>query len=209
MAIQGLGNGERAALVISECQQAMTVEVYRTARDELAAQVRDRGIIPAIVELARGFRAAGLPVIHSHLAPRDDWSGFRVNCALAGVLKRTGHVCDGHPASQSHPDLPVEPGDHVIRRRTGMTTFYGTEADALLRAEHIDTVVVVGVSTNVAVYGTVLEAVNRAYNVVVPTDCIAGVGDGQHVVAETLLPLLAAMTDRAAILGVLSAAPGA
>ena len=36
------------------------------------------------------------------------------------------------------------------------------------------TVVVTGVSVNVGILGTALEAVNRGYTVVVPTDCVAG-----------------------------------
>jgi nicotinamidase-related amidase len=204
MTVRGLDQAERAALLISECQQGMIVEEFRGARDELARQAEEREIVPAIAELAEGFRRVGQPVVHSHLVPRTDWSGFRVNCALAGVLRRTGVVQEGHPGSEPHPGLRPQPGDYVVRRRTGVTSFYGTEIDALLRAEEVRTVVVVGVSTNMAVFGSVLEAVNRGYNAVVPLDCIAGVGDSQHVVADQLLPLLAAITDRHQILEVLA-----
>jgi nicotinamidase-related amidase len=199
MTVRGLDSGERVALLVSECQQAMTVEEYRDRRDELARQVREQGIIPAISELAAAFRKAGAPVIHSHLVPRDDWQGFSVNCALAAILKRIGMVREGHPGSQAHPGFLPEPDDFVVRRKTGVTSFHGTEIDALLRAMRIQTVVIVGVSTNVAVQGSTIEAVNRGYNVVIPADCVAGVGDGQWYVLESMLPLLATITDRKAV----------
>jgi nicotinamidase-related amidase len=204
MTVRGLDNGEHAALLVSECQQAMTVEAYRDQRDELARQVREQGIIPAISELAASFRGAGAPVIHSHLVPRDDWVGFSVNCALAGILKRTGMVREGHPGSKPHPGFIPQSGDFVVRRRTGLTSFHGTEIDALLRAMQIETVVIVGVSTNVAVQGSTIEAVNRGYNVVIPADCVAGVGDGQWYVLESMLPLLATITDRKTVAEALS-----
>lgn len=205
MTVRGLDRGERCALLISECQQGMIVEEYRGARDELARQAEQRGIVPAIAELAEAFRRAGQPVLHSHLVPRADWSGFRVNCALAGLLRRADLVCEGKPGAEPHPGLCPQPGDFVVRRPTGLTSFYGTEVDALLRAEDVRTVVVTGVSTNMAVFGSVLEAVNRGYSVVVPTDCIAGVGESQHVVQTQLLPLLATMTGRTEIISELTA----
>jgi nicotinamidase-related amidase len=198
--VRGLDKGQRPALLVSECQQAMIVEEFREARDELAREARERGLVPAIAELAGAFRAAHLPVVHSHLVPRADWSGFGVNCVLSGVLRRTGVLREGLPGAEPHPDLVPEPGDHVVARRTGLTSFEGTELDMLLRNLGVETVVLVGVSTNMAVFGSAVEAVNRGYNVVIPTDCIAGVGPSQRVVADDLLPLLAAMTDRAAVI---------
>jgi nicotinamidase-related amidase len=205
MTVRGLDRGERCALLISECQQGMIVEKYRGARDELARQAENRQIVPAIAELAEAFRRAAQPVVHSHLVPRADWSGFKVNCALAGVLRRANIVCEGKPGAEPHPGLRPQPGDFVVRRPTGLTSFYGTEVDALLRAEDVRTVVVAGVSTNIAVFGSVLEAVNRGYSVVVPADCIAGIGESQHVVQMQLLPLLATVTDRTQVISALTA----
>jgi nicotinamidase-related amidase len=204
LGVRGLDKGEKPALLISECQGAMTMVEYRDVRDDLARNVRDGGTIPAIARLADGFRSAGLPVVHSHLAPRSDWSGFSVHSVLEAVLKKTDRVRQGHPGSDSHPDLPPQPGDYLVRRPTGMTSFYGTEIDPLLRANGIDTVVIVGVSINVAVFGSTLEAVNRGYNVVVPTDCVAGVGSGAQVLLTDIYPVLATITDSAAVLGALS-----
>jgi nicotinamidase-related amidase len=208
VAVRGLDKGERAALLISECQKAMTLSEFRDVRDNLARTVSERNVIPAITELAEGFRAVGRPVVHSHLVPRADWTGFDVHCALSGVLKRTDVLRADLPGSEPHPGLLPEQGDYWVRRPTGLTSFYGTEIDALLRANDVETVVITGVSTNVAVLGSTMEAVNRGYNVVVPTDCIAGAGEGHEYLLEAIYPLLATLTDRAAVLEVLSAEPG-
>lgn len=197
--VRGLSAGERVALVISECQQAMTLDEYRGVRDELARNFDAAGVAGAIAALAAEFRELGHPVVHSWLVPRAGWQAFSVNCTLAGVLKRTDLLREDLPGSQPHPELQPEPGDLVVARHTGMTSFEGTDLDAQLRAMKVETVVVVGVSVNVAVHGTMLEAVNRGYNVVVPTDCVAGIGRTAQVMLEDIYPLLSTVTDRAAV----------
>lgn len=209
--LRGLETGRRAALIISECQQAQTMDELRGVRDDLARQVADRDVLGRIGRLAAAFRRHGMPVVHGHMVPQADWSGFRINCVLAGVLKRTGVLRAGHRGAEPHPDLVPEPSDIVIRRRAGLTMFHGTELDQLLRNLDVDTVVLTGVSMNVALLGSSIEAVNRGYQALLPTDCTAGVGPAPAVLLEHIYPLLVTLTDSAAVISALdaTAAPGA
>jgi nicotinamidase-related amidase len=194
--MRGLSNGETVALIISECQRAMVDDEFRGQRDALARVVEDDGILPSIADLAENFRAMGHPVVHSWLRPRSDWSAFSVNCALSAVLKKTNTCREGTESVEPHPTVAPHDGDLTIQRRTGLTSFAGTDLDAQLRALGVQTVVLVGVSINVAVYGSTLEAVNRGYNVVIPTDCVAGVGPAVEPMLSDIYPLLATMTTR-------------
>ena len=203
--VRGLEPGRRAALVISECQQAQTMDELRGTRDDLARQIADRGVLRAIGRMAGTFRRVGMPVVHGHIVPHQDWVGFRVNCALAGVLKRTNVVREGHRGAEPHPDLLPEPEDLVVRRRTGFTMFHGTELDRLLHNLDVDTVVLTGVSLNVALLGSAIEAANLGYQVVLPTDCAAGVGPAPAVLLQHIYPLLATLTDSTAVIGALEA----
>lgn len=185
----------RAALVISECQQAQTMDDLRGSRDDLARQVADNDVLKKIGELAAAFRRNGMPVVHGHIVPFADWSGFKVNCVLAGVLKRTNTVSEGHRGAEPNPGLLPEPGDLVVRRRTGMTMFHGTGLDQLLRNLDVTAVVLTGVSLNIALLGSAIEAVNHGYQVLLPVDCTAGVGPAPAVLLEHIYPLLATVTD--------------
>ena len=71
-------------------------------------------------------------------------------------------------------ELAPRAEDITIAREHGMTGFYTTPLDAYLRNLGVSTVVVVGVSANIAVNGTAIEAMNRGYHVIVPGDCVAG-----------------------------------
>src|SRR5258708_13309406 len=64
----------------------------------------------------------------------------------------------------------------------------GSSLDQLLRNQGTTTVVVVGVSLNVAIPNLVFDAVNRSYQVVVVSDAVVGipVDYGRQVLANTL-----------------------
>ena len=59
----------------------------------------------------------------------------------------------------------------------------------------ITTIVATGVSVNIALLATVIDGVNRAYQVVVPRDAVAGVGtDYVDAVIDHTISLLATVT---------------
>jgi nicotinamidase-related amidase len=184
----------RSALLINECQNAMT-DPALSHNKGLAQEVATRDVIGHIALLAAAFRAAGRPVVHNTIVPRRDYAGFAANCLLLGSLKKQGIVVAGSPAAEINPRLGPEPTDVVVNRLHGLSPFHGTELEQILRNLDVQTVVIAGVSTNVGVPGACLEALNRGFQVVVPEDCTAGAWPEAHEFQVThTLPLLATMT---------------
>ena len=200
MTVRGLEPGKSAALVVNEMQNAIANPAY--VDTPLVAQVTARGIIARINTLTAAFRAAGRPVIYCTIAARTpDWDGFLVNCALAARIKRTGQLVVGTPGGALHDDLVVEPSDIVSHRAHGMAPFTGTTLDATLRGHGIDTVVLSGVSTNIALPGAATEAVGLGYSVVLAEDCTAGATAQTHQMQVSMhLPLLATVSDAASVI---------
>src|SRR5262249_48821766 len=66
------------------------------------------------------------------------------------------------------------PSDVVAPRDHGLTAFHETGLDGRLRSAGVRTVVLTGVSINIAITGAAIDAVNRGYTAVIPTDCVAG-----------------------------------
>jgi len=198
--VRGLEPGKRAALVVNEMQNAIANPAY--IGTPLAGQVTGRGIVARINTLTAAFRAAGAPVIFCTIAARTaDFAGFRVNCALAAGIRRKGHLVLGTASAAIHDDLVVEPSDIVSHRAHGMAPFTGTTLDATLRGYDIDTVVLSGVSTNIALPGAATEAVALGYNVVLAEDGTAGATPETHHMQVTMhLPLLATVTDAASVI---------
>jgi len=198
--VRGLEPGKRSALLVNELQNAIANPAY--VDTPLAAQVTARSIVARINTLTAAFRAAGAPVIYCTIAARTpDWDGFLVKCALAARIKRTGKLVLGTPGGALHDDLVVELTDIMSHRSHGMAPFTGTTLDATLRGYRIDTVVLTGVSTNIALPGAATEAVALGYGVVLAEDCTAGATEETHRMQITQhLPLLATITDAASII---------
>jgi nicotinamidase-related amidase len=87
-----------------------------------------------------------------------------------------------------------------VQRRHGLSSFHGTELEPILRALGTTTVILAGVSTNIAIPGTTLEAVNRGFTVVIPEDCTSGAwAEAHEFQVKNTLPLLATITTSAEV----------
>jgi nicotinamidase-related amidase len=74
----------------------------------------------------------------------------------------------------------------------------GTDLDPVLRNLGVSTLVVAGVSVNVAITNLVMDAVNHGYQVVLPRDAVAGVpADYTAAVIDHTLALLATVVTTA------------
>lgn len=206
MAVRSLDNGERIAFVMHECQNGMINPDVAT-NGPLAAHAKSRGIVENIAAVAAACRERGMPVFHSTIEPRPDYVGTDPSCLLLGGLIKKGGIVAGKQATEIHPDLTPHDGDIRIRRVHGLTPFHGTELEAYLRHQRIQTVILAGVSTDVGIPGASLEAINRGFRVVVPEDCIAGSSPESHEwqVRHTI-PLLATVTTTNDVLDVLGRA---
>jgi len=205
---RGLEAGRRAALVISECQRGV-LDPARTSIGGLAEQAAARGILPKIARLADAFRAAREPVFHIHLGFRADWAGVAVSCPMMGRSRRHGALVAGAPDAEAMPEVAPREEDFVCARRSGLAMWYGTDVDAMLRHCRIETLVMVGVSTNLALFGGCLGAVDRGYSVVLPEDATAGATAETHAwMIEHTLPMLATLTTVDAVVGALGGRSG-
>src|SRR5215218_773142 len=188
MGVRGLDKGERAALVINECQNNMVNHEF-AGNAGLAGEIQRRDVIANIAALATACR---------------DGVGTIANSLLLGSLVKKGTVVEGSPGAEIHPELTPDERDFVLTRVHGLSPFHNTELEPVLRSWGATTVMITGVSTNVGVPGACLEAVNRGFDVVVPEDCTAGAWQEAHEFQVThTLPLLATVTSSADVIKVL------
>lgn len=191
--------GGRPVLLISECQRAL-IEVGTAMVPQLADQVAGGGILPRIAALATAFRAAGLPVVHCAVGLEPRARGFPVASPLQAMMSRNAHLRADHPLCAIHPEVAPEADDLACWRTHGITAFHDTGLEAMLRGLGADTVVLAGVSTDLAIPGMAIEAVNRGFQVVVAADCTAGVtAAGHRHSIDLVLPALGSVCRADAI----------
>jgi nicotinamidase-related amidase len=160
----------------------------------LAGEAR-RVALPNIVRLLPVARAAGVRVVHCLVQRRPDGLGSNHNAKIFSIGRGQVNIVPGTPGAAVLPELGPEPTDLVLSRWHGVGPMGGTDLDAVLRNLGVSTIVVVGVSLNIAIPNVVMDAVNAAYRVIVPRDAVAGIPTeyGDAVIANTL-SLLATIT---------------
>jgi nicotinamidase-related amidase len=187
----------RTALVTQECQGGVVGPQARLADLSEAAR---KEAIPNIARLVPAARSAGVRVVHCLAHRRPDGLGANSNARLFRAT--TGVDLDpDSPGGQVIPELGPEPGDLLLGRLHGIGPMWGTDLDIILRNLGVATVVVVGVSVNVAIPNLVMDAVNAGYQVVVPRDAVAGVPQEYcDAVIDNTLALLSTITSTGELL---------
>lgn len=202
--LRGLDEGETAALIVAECQRG-NVDVEVGGTGGLAEQATERGMVPRIAALAAHCRKLGVPVVHCIKKGRPDRGGSFSNSPLTAVSRKGWSGPDGPRRAEIPKELTPEPDDYIVERLHGLTCFHGSELESILRSLDVKTIIMTGVSTNMNIPGTTLEAVNRGFSVVLPEDCTAGASQKVHEfqIAETL-KLLTTLTTADDVMSVLS-----
>ncbi len=180
------------AVVTSEVQNAVVGD--QSAVPELAAAAAP--MVERLAVLCGAARQAGVRVIHATAARRHDGAGSNTNARLfRAVRKAPVALLPGTPAVEVVAALGADPGDVVLSRLHGLNPMAGTDLDPVLRNLGVTTVVVTGVSVNVAVTNLVMDAVNHGYQVVLPRDAVCGIpADYAEAVIDHTLSLLATVT---------------
>ncbi|MFF1768965.1 cysteine hydrolase [Streptomyces sp. NPDC058249] len=181
-------------LLTVECQQGVVGQ--DSALPELAKEARSSGALANVARLVAAAHESGVQVIHAVAERRPDGRGANRNARLFRAAERLPvQQLTGTTAVRIVPPIEVAEEDFVVRRLHGLSPIAGTDVDPLLRNLGCRTLVVTGVSANVAIPNAVFDAVNRGYTAVVPADAIAGVpSDYTSTMIRNTLALVATIT---------------
>jgi biuret amidohydrolase len=113
-------------------------------------------------------REANLLVIHTREGHRADLTdlhdyknqrpGDADEAVVIGTKGPNGRILvRGEPGHDIVPELCPESGEPIIDK-PGKGSFYATDLECILKARHIDTLLVCGVTTEVCVHTTIREA---------------------------------------------------
>ena len=189
------------AVVTQECQNAIVGP--DAVLGALGAEAR-RDALPNIARLLPAARTAGVAVVHCVVQLRSDGRGSNHNAPLFAMASgnKDLDITHGGPGTELVPELDAQPTDLVLHRWHGLGPMGNTDLDAILRNLGVTTIVAVGVSVNVAILNLVMDAVNAAYRVVLPSDAVAGVPTAYaDAVIENTLSLLTTVTTTDDLIG--------
>lgn len=178
-------------LLTQETQRGVMGDL--SAFPELAQAARSSGAVRNLGRLVAAARSSGVQVLHAIAAHRADGKGASTNARLfAAANNNSARQLLGTAAVEPIAEVGLAAEDLVSVRLHGLSPIAGTDVDALLRNVGCRTLVIAGVSTNVAIPNAVFDAVNLGYQVIVVRDAVAGLPISYaDVIIENSLSLVA------------------
>jgi nicotinamidase-related amidase len=196
---------ESTVVLTQECQKGVIGDL--SLLPALAESAKTIGLVENVNRLVTTGRAAGCGILHCIAATRDDRRGASTNAPLfQGTRSKDGASSDAGPSGPG-PMTPGGPGTELMDgiesadsdlfsiRIGGLSPVNGTDVPTLLRNLGAKTVVIAGVSTNVAIPNATLDCVNFGFNVVIARDAITGYPvEYTDVIIKNTLALVAKIT---------------
>jgi len=144
----GLSLPQKAALLVIDMQEGFDHPSW--------GRRNNPGAEGCIVRLLTAWRASGRPVVHVHHTSLGADGCFRA----------------GTPGQIAKPETGPRAGEAVVGK-TVNSGFIGTSMEAMLRSDGIETVVLVGLTTNHCVSTTARMAGNLGFRTLVVSDATA------------------------------------
>jgi nicotinamidase-related amidase len=191
----------RTALVVIDVQEDFVGPAGAMAR----IGVDMSGVGPALDQIDRliaAARGAGAVVAFARVmsSAEADSSALKLLNARKGRPPQAIAICREDEAGSAYYRVRPEPGDIEAPKRL-FNTFHGTRFDEDLRARGIDTLVVVGFTTDCCVDATCRDAFHRDYSVFVVSDATDAYASDLHLGAlKALQKNCALVTDTDSVL---------
>lgn len=176
---------ETTALLMIEYQNEFTTEggkLHDAVKESMAAS----GMLAKSAAVAAAARAKGVTVIHAPISFAADGSdnpnkglGILAGCAADSLFTAGTWNADFHETM-----VPAD-GDLVVAGKKGLDAFPGTDLEALLRDNKIESVALCGFLTNCCVESSMRTAYEKGYNTITLTDlCATTSAEGQAGATE-------------------------
>jgi ureidoacrylate peracid hydrolase len=140
------------------------------------------GMVPPLRDLIRCARKTSIPVIHIRLARKTlgEWPAmdrlFRSQFGDDYIRL----VEEGSWGAEYYDEEIVPEAGEIVVTKPRYGAFAETELDGVLKKLGVTGLILTGVATNVCVESTAREGFMRDYDIVVVSDCCAGVSRARH-----------------------------
>ena len=160
---------DKTALIIQDLQNDVISEGGAFADSGAPAHAKQQNVVENLKGLAQTARGLGIPVIHIHYIVEKGAPGLKQNAPLFWGVKGADALVRGTWGAAPVDGLEPKEGDLVVEKMR-MNGFYNTKLDSLLRGLGVDTIIITGAYTNMAVEHTARHGADAGYEIVVASD---------------------------------------
>lgn len=159
----------KTALLIIDLQNDNLIKGGKFENSGAVEHAQKQNVVENIKAIADSARTAGIPVFHNLFVVEKGARGIGNRAPIFQAIAETESIVRGTWGAAPVEGLEPKEGDFVIEK-SRMSAFNGTQLDVLLRGLGIETIIVTGVWTNMAVEHTCRDGADHGYRVVIATD---------------------------------------
>jgi nicotinamidase-related amidase len=170
------------------------------------AEVKRAGIIASAARLLGDARAAGVKIVYSTATFQPGYPELVPNIPVLSRVVELQCLVDG-TAGAAIVEAVAPHDNDIVLAHPRVSCFHGTQLDVMLRAAGIDTVVLTGIATNLAVESTARAAADLGYRTLVVSDACSTTSESAHNASLESLMMLAEIVPTDSIFAALTTFP--
>jgi len=189
----------KVALLVLDMQHDIVGEGGKGEPLGFPKACREAGVIPRIQALLKAFREKKLPVVHvvaefNPIVPMPAYGTFY------DYMRAEKPCAPGSEGAQIISELSPLWGEPVVRK-WNIGIFSNSTLKEVLEYYGAETLVLVGVATNLVVHMAAVQATDRGYSVIVPKDAVTSSDKEAHeFILNKVLPLISLITTTQEVL---------
>jgi nicotinamidase-related amidase len=168
-----------ATLAVDRQHTALLIADFYAAIMGTLPHAVDRHVVERTQRLQRTARDVGLFVCYCATVFRPGYVEISDRNKVFRDRKHSGSPPISDPVQLIHPAVRPAAGEVVVGKHR-VNALYGTALDLILRANTIDTLIILGYASSGVVLSTVRYAADLDYRLVVVEDCCADQDPGVH-----------------------------
>jgi nicotinamidase-related amidase len=180
----------KSALILIDFINEIVDEKGKFAGKGYPAFVKTHNVLANVNAAIGKARERGIPIIFVRVGFSPDYREWPESSPLFVAAKKFGALKLGTWATEIHESLHRTDADFFVTKHR-VSAFYATSLEAILRTLKVDTILLGGVATDLAVQSAAREAHDRDYRVVVLENLCAAGSEEDHAQALGLLTKVA------------------
>lgn len=165
----------------------------------------DRGVVARTAELQQAARAAGLLVCYSATVFRPGYPEISARNKTFSQRKASGQPAVADPLQVIHPAVRPLEGEVVVGKHR-VNAMFGTDLELALRANDVDTIILLGYATSGVVLSTTRYAADADFRLFIVEDCCSDADAEVHdFLTQRIFPRQADVVSTAEVMAALAA----